>query len=333
MKKIRFTTLIAFALLIACTPAPTTTPLPTATTAAVLPTATVLPANTPTPTLTATPTMTFVPSPTATLTRTPEPTTTQTKIPEVLPLALSLSRSIDLSEIPQNLLGKTNVWIYVGPNVFSNAGVVGERTIMEILPTYPGFDGAVMHVNVLSPSPMDSMQRAYIAIESTVTSTGQWAAEISHLVLQAPRFLVNSGWHKDPMLQLISVGWHPDNNRRIFRMVGGVRLLTNDGINYYVTVYRVNKDAGVTNTQYKIPFKLGQKQIIRPELFYKGDVPYFRAFLRDSQPNSSNLFIGEIQLDPNINEPIQGDITWVGVYSGQYVTGFEGISGEVKIFK
>jgi len=165
------------------------------------------------------------------------------------------------------LRGKKLVQIYLVV-----LGVVGEKTITEVLPTYPGFDGAAMHVNVLSPSPIDSNQRPYISIESTNTSTGPWAAEISHLVLQVPQYLKNSGWYKDPILTLISVGWHPNDVHKIYYTVGGVRLLTDNGKDYYVSLYATKlSDGSNVNSTKRIPFKIGEKQIIRPELFYKGD--------------------------------------------------------------
>jgi len=109
-------------------------------------------------------------------------------------------------------------------------------------------------------------------------------------------------------------------------------LLTDNGKDYYVSLYTTKlSDGSNVNSTKRIPLKIGEKQIIRPELFYKGDKTYSRAFKLNPLENKYVL-LDEMPLDDSYG-PIQGDITWVGAYPAKDVTGFEGISGEVKIFK
>lgn len=326
MKRIAFASIILLALTISCVPTPTTQPHVALATMTVAPTGT--PTLTPTQTLshTATPTFTSIP------TVTPSPRPTATPTPAITPLALPLFRNIDVKSIPQQVFGKENVWVLVDGVWYSNAGVVGKDTVLERLPNYPGFDGAVVHVKVDSPSPIDSMQRPYIAVEGDGSTRGIWAVEKSQIILQAPNQLRNSGWHRHPIVSLISVGWHPNNVRKDFRMVAGIRLLTDDGQEYFVTTYTVNKDGSTIDGQRKVPYRIKTKQILRTELYYQTGKPYVRAFIKDGTPNATFVYINEMPLDETGENVIEQYITWLGIYPGRDVTGLEVIEGELKIY-
>lgn len=338
MKRFAFATIILLGLTISCTPSAMPQPqiaLATVTLQPMTATATAIPTDTSTPTRTPSPTAT--PTSTSTPTVTPLPKPTPTPSPVITPLVLASVRNVDINSIPQEVFGKDNVWRDVGGYRYSNAGVIGEKTIMERLPAYPGFNGPVVHVKVDSPSPKMENQRPYVAIENLNTVDGQWAYEVSHLVLAAPSRLVHTGWRDDPIIALTDIGMHRPGH--LYWMVGGVRLLTDNGRDYYVSVYRVNMgDPGNTPSDRKIPFALGVKQRIRTELFYdqeNNNTPSLRAFLVQRNGDSSPTydFIGKISLDPDIDRISGKDITKLGIYVGRLVTGFEGISGEAQIYR
>jgi hypothetical protein len=228
--------------------------------------------------------------------------------------------------------------IDVGDLRYGNNGwVIGEKTIMEPLPSYPGFDGAVVHVKVDSPSPTTGNQRPYVTFESIDNLPGAWAYEVSHTVLKAPSKLVHTGWQGDPIIQLVAGGYHPNNKKSVYRAFGGVRLLTDNGRDYYVSLYRVNADGTNTPNYQKVPFRLEEKQILRMEIFYDAEnnnAPSIRAFLVEPSNGGDRryVFIGKLPLDKDIPE-LFGFFTFLGIYTGQNVTGFEGISGEGKIYR
>ncbi len=123
-----------------------------------------------------------------------------------------------------------------------------------------------------------------------------------------------------------------------FRTAGRIRLLSDGDGEYYVGMYRVNPgDPGNTVDYRRVPFELGVKQGLREEPFYdseNGNQSTMRAFLIRFRPDGQKeyVFTGQLPLALDL-ATIRGEITWLGVYVGQYVTGCEVVEGEGKVFR
>lgn len=375
MKRIVFVFTVFAFLLAACAPAQTPraqVALATATLEISKPTVTVVatrkssatnvPTKTRMPTLTALPTRTRTPTPTATATNTstPRPTATATAMgtaislgptliptPEITPMSMTLLHINDVAGFPDEIFkdptevfGKPPFSLQVGDYYVERSPDIKPSTLIERLPNYPGFQGAVVHVKINNDKREVSMQHANIGVNRLADRQfeGAWAYEVSILVLHAPTTLVDSGWMGDPISPLTSVLMHPTADFAQFRAAGGVTLVTDGNGKYYVQQYRVNHgDPGVTpNRERRVPFQIGVKQGIRTELFYdsqNNNKPSIRSFVityTDKAPKYT--YIGTMPLDTDI-QTIKGDITWLGAYVSNQVLQYEVIAGEGKVFK
>ncbi len=292
-----------------------------------------VPTKTPKPTNTSKPTDTPAPTETA----------TATAIPEVPIQPLKLFRSINNDIIPLAVFGRKSPSIEVPPYYyFCCDNSVNPATVVERLPSYDGFQGSVIHSVVKGPSMQDSNQRAYVVVERAQEAqiAGPWAYEESVVVLRAPARLVHTGWQKDPIVMLSSIGMHLPDQKHV--MVGGVRLLSEGGGQYYIGLYRVNSDQTNTVSPIKVPFKLGVKQGVREELFYNpdnGGKPTIRAFLIEfgSKGEKKYSYLGDLEMRSEV-KTIYGDISWQGIYVGQYIgqetsSEVEAVEGEAKVFR
>ena len=274
----------------------------------------------------------------------PTPTETPTPTPEPTLQHFSNSRYINVASISNQVfqLDAYPNWLQQGDYVYSHSIDVGSETIVERLSSYPGFEGAVVHTVVNGPPKGEGNQHAFILVERLKNAQiiGAWAIEKSFEVITAPPKLIHSGlgskdYPENPIAMLSSLGMHlPDYE---FRVVGGTRLISNGDGNYYVALYRVNRDQSNISDPRKVQIKIGEKYGLREELIYdeqNANKPTIRSFLItfDGNGNKTYTFIGQLPLSDDIIE-IKGDMSWLGAYTGYYTKGLEVVEGELEILR
>ncbi len=153
-------------------------------------------ALTPIPTRTPIPSATALPTFTSTPTVTPFRKPTATPIPELPRQPMQVARNINVAQFPPQVFDSTPTSIRIGDYYHGRNPNIGLNSLIERLANYEGFQDAVIHVRVDSPSAANSNQHSFISIERAQEkqTEGSWAFEVSVKVLQAPRILVHTGW-------------------------------------------------------------------------------------------------------------------------------------------
>lgn len=260
--------------------------------------------------------------------------------------------SIDIGAYP-DILFNQRTYLQVSDDYFQSTNPdIGPDTLIERLPSYPGFEGPVIHVVIGGPpAGSESMQHAHIGTERVRGRQlpGDWGYEVSVKVLKAPTNLSRSVWDvpggKGLVVSLASLLMHPSADPQQFYAFGGVQLvdrLIGGKRKYFIstyTVYHGNLDPDPR----MIPFEIGKKQRLRIEVYYdpdNDDRPTVRGFLQtiDDEGRASDWkYIGK-KVVTDLEErkwPIEGDITWVGAYVSRGVErdGYEIVAGEAVVYR